>query len=121
MANFFNLPLFTDDEDVHVVIETPRGNHVKFAYDPKIKAFVVRKSLLTGLTYPHDWGFMPSTKADDGDPLDAMVIHDGTTFPGVVVICRVIGILQIEQRSKNKSERNDRLFAGRCARTPKSL
>jgi inorganic pyrophosphatase len=50
-----------------------------------------------------------------------MVIHDGTTFPGVVVICRVIGILQIEQRSKNKSERNDRLFAGRCARTPKSL
>ena len=111
MPNFFNLPLFTEDGDVHAVIETPRGAHVKFAYDPKLKAFVLRKSLLAGLTYPHDWGFVPSTRADDGDPLDVMVIHDGTTFPGVVIICRVIGILQIEQRSKNKSERNDRLFA----------
>ena len=54
---------------------------------------------------------MPSTKADDGDPLDVMVVHDGATYPGVVVISRVIGILQIEQKSKNKSERNDRVFA----------
>jgi inorganic pyrophosphatase len=111
MPNFFSLPLFTEDGDIHTVVETPRGSHVKFAYDPKLKAFVLRKSLLAGLTYPHDWGFAPSTKADDGDPLDVMVIHDGTTYPGVVVICRVIGILQIEQKSKNKSERNDRLFA----------
>jgi len=111
MPNFFNLPTFTDARDVHVVIETPRGSHVKFAYDAKLKTFVLRKSLLTGLTYPHDWGFAPSTTADDGDPLDVMVIHDGTTFPGVVVICRPIGILRIEQKSKNKPERNDRVFA----------
>jgi inorganic pyrophosphatase len=111
MPNFFSLPLFAEDGDVHVVIETPRGSRVKFAYDPKLKAFVLRKSLLTGLTYPHDWGFAPSTRADDGDPLDVMVVHDGATFPGVVVICRVIGILQIEQKSRNKSERNDRVFA----------
>jgi inorganic pyrophosphatase len=64
-----------------------------------------------GLTYPHDWGFVPSTKADDGDPLDIMVIHDAATFPGVVLTCRVIGVLQIEQKSKKKTERNDRLFA----------
>ena len=62
-------------------------------------------------TYPHDWGFVPSTKADDGDPLDIMVIHDGATFPGIVLTCRIIGILQIEQKSKGKAERNDRLFA----------
>ncbi len=111
MTNFFDLPLFTDDGDVHAVIETPRGSHVKFAYDSKLKAFVLRKSLLTGLTYPHDWGFIPSTKADDGDPLDVMVIHEGTTYPGVVLICRIIGILEVEQKSKKKSERNDRLFA----------
>jgi inorganic pyrophosphatase len=54
---------------------------------------------------------VPSTKADDGDPLDIMVIHDAATFPGLVVTCRVIGILQIEQKSKSKAERNDRLFA----------
>jgi inorganic pyrophosphatase len=54
---------------------------------------------------------VPSTKADDGDPLDIMVIHDAATFPGVVLACRIIGILQIEQKSKGKAERNDRLFA----------
>jgi inorganic pyrophosphatase len=54
---------------------------------------------------------VPSTKADDGDPLDIMVIHDAATFPGIVLTCRVIGVLQIEQKSKGKTERNDRLFA----------
>ena len=111
MPNFINLPAFTEDGDVHVVVETPRGSRAKFAYDPKIETFSLTKSLLTGLTYPHDWGFVPSTKADDGDPLDIMVIHDAATFPGLVITCRVIGILQIEQKSKSKSERNDRLFA----------
>ncbi|MBV9563505.1 MAG: inorganic diphosphatase [Bradyrhizobium sp.] len=111
MPNFFNLPSFTDDGDVHVVVETPRGSRAKFAYDPKLETFALSKSLLTGLTYPHDWGFVPSTKADDGDPLDIMVIHDAATFPGMVVTCRIIGILQIEQKSKKKSERNDRLSA----------
>ena len=111
MPNFINLPPFTEDGDVHVVVETPRGSRAKFAYDPKLETFHSTKSLLTGLTYPHDWGFVPSTKADDGDPLDIMVIHDAATFPGLVVTCRIIGILQIEQKSKGKAERNDRLFA----------
>jgi inorganic pyrophosphatase len=93
------------------VVETPRGSRAKFDYDPKLKTFTLSKSLLTGLTYPHDWGFVPSTKADDGDPIDIMVVHDAATFPGIVLTCRVIGILQIEQKSKGKIERNDRLFA----------
>jgi inorganic pyrophosphatase len=105
------LPPFTEGGDVHVVVETPRGSRAKFAYDPKLETFIFKKSLLTGLTYPHDWGLVPSTKADDGDPLDIMVIHDAATFPGIVLTCRIIGILQIEQKSKGKVERNDRLFA----------
>jgi inorganic pyrophosphatase len=111
MPNFINLPAFTEDGDVHVVVETPRGSRAKFAYDPKLETFTLSKSLLTGLTYPHDWGFVPSTKADDGDPVDVMVIHDAATFPGIVLSCRIIGILQIEQKSKARSERNDRVFA----------
>src|SRR6201999_2939136 len=110
MPNLINLPAFTEDGDVYVVVETPRGSRAKFEYDPKLKAFTLSKSLLVGLTYPHDWGFVPSTTADDSDPLDIMVIHDAATMPGVLA-CRVIGVLQIEQRSKNKRERNDRLFA----------
>jgi inorganic pyrophosphatase len=118
MPNFINLPHLTEDGDVQVVVETPRGSRAKFAYDPKLETFILSKSLLTGLTYPHDWGFVPSTKAADGDPLDIMVIHDAATFPGIVLTCRIIGILQIEQKSKKgKAERNDRLFAVPGART----
>jgi inorganic pyrophosphatase len=111
MPSLNKLPTFSEDGDVHVVIETPRGSRAKLAYDPKLETFALTKSLLTGLTYPHDWGFVPSTKAGDGDPLDIMVIHDAATFPGLVLTCRIIGVLQIEQKSKKKKERNDRLFA----------
>jgi len=79
MPNLFNLPPFTEDGDVYVVVETPRGSRAKFDYDPKLKTFTLSKSLLTGLTYPHDWGFVPSTKADDDDPIDIMVVHDAAT------------------------------------------
>src|SRR5579859_5641262 len=102
MPSLNKLPSFSEDGDVHVVIETPRGSRAKFAYDPKLECFALKKSLLTGLTYPHDWGFVPSTQGDDGDPLDVMIVHDATTFPGMVVACRLIGILQIEQKSKKK-------------------
>ena len=111
MPNLIRLPTFSDDGDVRVVIETPRGSRAKFDYDPELQTFALSKSLLIGLTYPYDWGFVPSTKAQDGDPLDIMVIHDAATFPGLVLTCRVIGVLQIEQKSKKKKERNDRLFA----------
>jgi inorganic pyrophosphatase len=111
MPNLINLPPFTEDGDIYVVVETPRGSRAKFDYDPKLKAFTLSKSLLTGLSYPHDWGFVPSTRADDGDPIDVMVVHDAATFPGTILTCRIIGVLQIEQKSKGKKERNDRLFA----------
>jgi hypothetical protein len=102
MPSLNKLPTFSEDGDVHVVIETPRGSRAKLAYDPKLETFALTKSLLTGLTYPHDWGFVPSTKAGDGDPLDIMVIHDAATFPGLVLTCRIIGVLQIEQKSKRR-------------------
>ena len=96
---------------VFVTIETPAGSRTKYAWDPKRKAYVAKTVLPLGMAFPFDFGFIPDTKADDGDPLDIMLIHDAATFPGLVVRCRIIGVLQIEQKSKNKSERNDRLFA----------
>ena len=110
MPNFINLPPFGEDGDVHVVVETPRGSRAKFAYDPKLETFILSKSLLHRTDPPARLG-LRVTKADDSDPLDIMVIHDAATFPGIVLTCRIIGILQIEQKSKGKAERNDRLFA----------
>jgi inorganic pyrophosphatase len=53
----------------------------------------------------------PSTKAEDGDPVDVLVIHDAKTYPGVVLRCKPIGVLEVAQKSNGKAERNDRLFA----------
>jgi hypothetical protein len=102
MPNFINLPSFTEEGDINVVIETPRGSRAKFSYDPDLKAFSLSKSLLTGLTYPHDWGFVPSTRADDGDPLDIMVIHDAATFPGLVIACRVIAFSRSNRKANTR-------------------
>jgi inorganic pyrophosphatase len=55
------------------------------------------QSLMAGLAYPYDWGFIPSTKAEDGDPLDVLVILDAQTYPGVVLRCKSIEILEVEQ------------------------
>ena len=94
------------------MVETPRGSRAKFEYDPQLKTFTLSKSLLTGLTYPHDWGFpVPSTTADDGDPIDIMVLHDAATFPEPSSRAASSAPFQIEQKTKGKTERNDRLFA----------
>ena len=109
MTNLLKLPAFNDDGDVRVVIETPRGSRAKLDYDPKLKTFTLSKSLLAGLSYPYDWGFIPATRAEDDDPLDVMVIHEAATFPGLVLTCKIIGVLQVEQHSKGKKpKRNDR-------------
>jgi inorganic pyrophosphatase len=93
------------------VVETPRGSICKLDFDPKLKVSALAKPLMAGLNYPYDWGFIPSTEAEDGDPLDVLVIHDAKTYPGVVLRCRPVGILEVEQRSKHKKERNDRIVA----------
>jgi inorganic pyrophosphatase len=111
VTNFTRLPTWADKEHVHAVVETPRGSRCKLEFDPKLKVFTLSKPLLAGLTYPYDWGFVPSTKAEDGDPLDVLIIHDAATYPGLVLRCKPIGVLRILQTSKGKSERNDRVFA----------
>ncbi|WP_249132725.1 MULTISPECIES: inorganic diphosphatase [unclassified Bradyrhizobium] len=104
------LPTCADKERVFAVVETPRGSTCKLDFDPKLGVFTLAKPLMAGLSYPYDWGFIPSTKAPDGDPLDVLIIHDAKTYPGVVLKCRPIGVLEVEQRSDSVSERNDRVF-----------
>jgi inorganic pyrophosphatase len=114
-VNLASIPAFADDDVFHVVVEAPRGSHLKLKYDPKWEAMSVSRPLPIGVTFPFDWGFVPSTKAADGDPLDAMLLWDVASYPGVVVQCRAIGVLYIEQNRKSgdPSERihNDRILA----------
>jgi len=111
MPDFFKLPTWAGSGDIHAVVETPRGARAKLKYEPDLGGFVLSKSLMLGLSYPYDWGFIPSTMADDGDPLDVMVIHEAATSPGLILKCQVIGVLRVMQTKKGKKERNDRVIA----------
>jgi inorganic pyrophosphatase len=111
VTNLLKIATWADEENINAIVETPRRSTCKLDFDPKLRVFTLAKPLMAGLTYPYDWGFIPSTKAEDGDPLDVLVIHDAQTYPGVVLRCRPVGILEVEQTSKGKKERNDRVFA----------
>lgn len=92
-----------------VVVETPKGSTVKLEYDPKLDRIVYSRPLLLGLSYPFDWGFFPQTLAADGDPLDAIIIHEAKTFPGVLLECRAIGVVKLTERDDGKRVHNDRV------------
>jgi len=78
--SLLDLPAFGPGESVHVVVESPRGSNLKLKYDPQLQLFTLSRPLINGLTFPYDWGFVPSTQASDGDPFDAMVLWDQSSF-----------------------------------------
>jgi inorganic pyrophosphatase len=107
------LRLASRDEagDLRVVVESPQGSRAKLKYEPALGAFAFSRPLPLGLVYPYDWGFVPGTRAPDGDPVDAMVFSDAGTHPGVVVACRPIALLRVEQPAPDGGrERNDRVI-----------
>jgi inorganic pyrophosphatase len=96
---------------IHVIIETPKGSRNKYAFDPAQKVFQLKKVLPAGMAFPYDFGFVPSTKAEDGDPTDVLVLMDEPAFPGCLLECRIVGIIEGEQGKKKERERNDRIVA----------
>lgn len=96
---------------IQVVIETPKGSRNKYAYDETQRAFELKKVLPAGMAFPYDFGFIPSTRADDGDPVDVLVLMDEPAFPGCVLKCRTIGVIEGQQGKKKDKERNDRIVA----------
>lgn len=99
-------------DDLVVIIETPRGSRSKYAYDEDIGTFELKFVLPEGMTFPVDFGFVPSTLGDDGDPLDVIILLDETLSVGTKVNARLVGAIEAEEREKDgKWERNDRLLA----------
>src|SRR5215831_6258721 len=92
------------------IIETPKKNRNKFDYDPDSGLFMLGGLLPEGMMFPFDFGFIPSTLGDDGDPLDVMVLMDAPAHVGCLIDIRLIGIIEAEQTEDGKSERNDRLL-----------
>lgn len=108
---------YNEDGDVNVVIETPKGGNFKNDYDPKLRLFRLAKALPAGMHFPYDFGFIPGTLAEDGDPLDILVLSPAPLFVGCMVAVRLIGVLEAEQTAKDskKAIRNDRLVG--CLKT----
>jgi inorganic pyrophosphatase len=96
---------------IGVIIETPKGSRNKIKYDLPTRKFKLSKVMPEGMVFPYDFGFVPSTKADDGDPLDVLVLTDDPLFPGCLVDCRLIGALKAQQKEDRHTNRNDRLIA----------
>lgn len=80
---------------INVLIEIPAGSKNKYEFDKDMGAFILDRVLFSSVQYPYDYGFVPNTLADDGDPLDGMVLMDQPTFPGCVIAARPIGMLEM--------------------------
>ena len=96
---------------LQVIIETPAMSRNKFAFDPEQEIFLLKSVLPAGMVFPYDFGFLPQTKAPDGDPIDVLLLMDEPAYPGCAVKARLIGVIEGQQLDGKKKVRNDRLVA----------
>lgn len=114
MPDLTSFPNQLDTKKVQcrAIIETPKGRRNKFDYDPESGLFELGGLLPEGMMFPFDFGFIPSTLGDDGDPVDVMVLMDEPAHVGCLLHVRVIGVIEAEQTQQNgKIETNSRLLA----------
>ena len=101
MANYLELPIGPKSPDiVNAVIEIPLENSNKYEYDKDLHVFRLDRNLYSPVHYPGDYGFIPSTLGDDGDPLDVLVLVDTPSFTGCVLEVRPIGMLEMIDQGK---------------------
>jgi inorganic pyrophosphatase len=110
--NLSRLPPFDKESGaLNIIVETPKNGRIKYQHNEEYGMFQLDKSLPFGFSFPFEFGFVPSTIGGDGDPLDMLVLSDEATFPGCLVLGRVLGVLQAEQSEGKQVNRNDRLVA----------
>ncbi len=96
MTNYLELPVGAQcPEVINAVIEIPNEGINKYEYDKELHVFRLDRNLYSPVHYPGDYGFIPSTLGEDGDPLDALVLVDAPSFPGCVMEVRPIGLLEM--------------------------
>jgi len=102
-----------DAESGHVnaIVDTPKGSRNKFEYDERLGMFKLGGALPVGAVFPFDFGYLPSTKGGDGDPLDILILMDDPAFVGCLVPAKLIGVIEAEQTEDQETTRNDRLIA----------
>src|SRR3977135_2214553 len=96
------------------IIETPKHCRNKFDYDPDANLFMLGGLLPEGMMFPFDFGFLPCTLGEDGDPLDIMVLMDAPAHVGCLIEVRIIGIITAKQTEDGSTESNDRLLGVSC-------
>ena len=112
MADLASLPLQLDARKgiCRAIIETPKGSRNKFDYDPDSRLFMLGGLLPEGMMFPFDFGFIPSTLGEDGDPLDILVLMDAPAHVACLIEVRIIGVIKAEQTENGKTQSNDRLL-----------
>jgi inorganic pyrophosphatase len=96
----------------NVVIETPKLSRNKYKYDNDTGLFILNQTLPAGENFPYDFGFLPNTRGEDGDPLDILVLMEEPGYQGCIVKARLLGVIEAEQTEKDgQTVRNDRLVA----------
>jgi inorganic pyrophosphatase len=104
-------PFFEKTQLVNVVIDTPKAAPYKLKFDEGSQIFRVHKALPLGFAFLFNFGFVPSTRGGDGDPLDVLLLTDFILPPGAVVLGKLIAMLEAEQDDGSGKQRNDRLIA----------
>jgi inorganic pyrophosphatase len=94
-----------DSGRLNVVIDSPRGSRNKYKFDESSGQWRLSKILPQGMSFPYDFGFIPSTEGEDGDPVDVLLLSDEPAFPGCVVPARLIGVLEAEQVEGDRTTR----------------
>ena len=105
-----NIPAF-EGKHINVIIETPLGSCFKYAYDPLMDVMKVKHQLPKGYFFAFNFGFIPNTFAEDGDPLDVIVYSDEHCVSGTLIECRIVGALIVKQKKDGKTVHNDRIIA----------
>ena len=96
MSDYLNLPIGNNlPEIITVVVEIPLDGTNKYEYDKQLHVFRLDRNLHSPVHYPGDYGFIPQTLAEDGDPLDILILCDSPTFPGCTFSARPIGLFEM--------------------------